>query len=287
MEESGTSVFSKGASVEVRSDEPGFVGAWFEASVVRKVKKKQLSVEYAELVEENDVSKPLREIVDLSSVRPRPPPVGAKREFSVGDKVEAFFNDGWWVGDVVRVLDEAIYVVKFLDDEELEMKETDLRARLDWVDGQWVHPSKGNLELKICKGKVVEVCSDEEGFQGAWFTATVIGPAKKNNFLVEYHTLRTDDETRLLREKIHSHHIRPPPPAIKVEKFCILEEVDAFYNDGWWVGVISKVLKGLKYIVYFRQTMEELEFRHSDLRLHQDWINGRWVRASQALRLSD
>ncbi|KAK7852101.1 hypothetical protein CFP56_040084 [Quercus suber] len=27
---------------------------------------------------------------------------------------------------------------------------------------------------------------------------------------------------------------------------------------------------------------EEIEFKHSDLRLHQDWIDGKWIMASQA-----
>ncbi|XP_068660305.1 DUF724 domain-containing protein 8-like [Aristolochia californica] len=142
MEESGTPVFSEGAAVEVCSDEPGFFGAWFEATVLRKIRKRRLSVEYDELVEEDDESKPLREVVDLSSVRPCPPPVGANRKFAVHDKVEAFLNDGWWVGEVARVVDEARYIVKFVDDEQLEIKEADLRIRLDWVDGQWVHPSR-------------------------------------------------------------------------------------------------------------------------------------------------
>ncbi|KAI3737003.1 hypothetical protein L2E82_26995 [Cichorium intybus] len=37
-----------------------------------------------------------------------------------------------------------------------------------------------SVELEICnkdrfnKGAMVEVCSDEDGFQGAWFAATVI-----------------------------------------------------------------------------------------------------------------
>ncbi|KAG9457761.1 hypothetical protein H6P81_002269 [Aristolochia fimbriata] len=278
--------FAKGDSVEIRTDEPGFTGAWFEGTIVVRSKRKQLTVEYRDLLDDDGV-KPLQEIVDVSTLRPRRPPERGDRVFAVGDKVEALYNEGWWVGEVIGDLGDERYVVKFIDDSELIIRKADLRTRLDWVDGEWVHPPGGSFELKICKGKTVEVCSDEEGFLGAWFTATVIGPVKKNKFLVEYHTLKTDDDSGFLREQIPSQHIRPAPPAIEIKKFCLLEEVDAFYNDAWWVGVISKVLKGGKYIVFFRQTMEELQFRHSDLRLHQDWIDGRWVRASQALKLRD
>lgn len=138
--------------------------------------------------------------------------------------------------------------------------------------------------MDIGRGKMVEVSSDEEGFLGAWFTATVLESMGKNKFLVQYHNLKTDDETQLLTETVDALHIRPTPPEIPVDgEFRNLEEVDASHNDGWWVGVISKVLDGRRYMVYFRQWKEEMEFGHDDLRLHQDWINGRWVRASTKL----
>lgn len=107
-------------------------------------------------------------------------------------------------------------------------------------------------------------------------------PVGKDKFLVEYQNLRTDDDKHFLREEIDTLHIRPTPPEnLMVGRFNLLEEVDSFYNDGWWVGVISRVLSGSKYIVYFRGTNEELEFHHSELRLHQEWIDGKWVMASQ------
>ena len=85
-----------------------------------------------------------------------------------------------------------------------------------------------------------------------------------------------------LREEFDTLHIRPcPPETLVVDRLSRFEEVDAFYNDGWWVGVISMVLGGSKYLVYFRDTDEEIEFKHSDLRLHQDWIDGKWIMASQ------
>jgi hypothetical protein len=68
-----------------------------------------------------------------------------------------------------------------------------------------------------------------------------------------------------------------------VDRFNQLEEVDALYNDGWWVGIVSKVL-GKKYMVYFRGTNEELEFNHDDLRLHHEWINGKWILANQEFK---
>lgn len=126
-------------------------------------------------------------------------------------------------------------------------------------------------------GTLVEVSSDEEGFVGAWFAATVVEPKGKDKFIVQYQSLRTDDDSDFLKEEIDILHIRPHPPVHVCHHFGLLHEVDAFYNDGWWVGVISKVLSNSRYVVYFRNSNEELEFPHSELRLHQDWINGKWV----------
>jgi len=135
---------------------------------------------------------------------------------------------------------------------------------------------------KFSKGTAVEVSSDEDGFQGAWFTATVINARGQDKYLVEYKSLRTEDDTDYLREEVDIQHVRPRPPnAVMIDSFDLNEEVEAFCNDGWWEGVISKVVKGSRYKVYFKGTKDEVEFQHSDLRPRQDWIEGTWVRASQ------
>ncbi|XP_039168383.1 protein AGENET DOMAIN (AGD)-CONTAINING P1-like [Eucalyptus grandis] len=126
------------------------------------------------------------------------------------------------------------------------------------------------------KGKTVEVGSDEKGYEGSWFSAIVIDYIG----LVEYLTLKTDDKTEPLREEAYSRYIRPYPPHLPARRFKQLGKVDAWYNDGWWVGVISKVLKGSSYVVYFSTSNEELNFNESNLRLHHDWSDGKWVIAS-------
>ncbi|KAG6402201.1 hypothetical protein SASPL_139076 [Salvia splendens] len=42
----------------------------------------------------------LREFVDLTSVRPTPPPQKASKRFEVNDVVEAYYKGGWWEGVV-------------------------------------------------------------------------------------------------------------------------------------------------------------------------------------------
>ncbi|KAI3500850.1 hypothetical protein L1887_36676 [Cichorium endivia] len=110
---------------------------------------------------------------------------------------------------------------------------------------------------RLNKGALVEVCSDKDGFQGAWFAATVINQVSSRNCLIEYKSLKNDEDTEFLTKVVDSNHIRPHLVHEVVNHFCVLEEVDALYNDGWWVGVISKVVGKQKYMVYFRGIMKK------------------------------
>lgn len=122
--------------------------------------------------------------------------------------------------------------------------------------------------------------SDEEGFHGAWFQGTVV-KSVGHKFLVEYDALKDDDEITPLKETIGEEHIRPSPPAIPVTNgFKVLDEIDAYTNDGWWVGVVSEVLGDQKYKVYFKAYKEQNDFEVEQLRRHCDWVGGRWMQAS-------
>uniref|UniRef100_A0A2P2M7H0 Uncharacterized protein MANES_09G178400 n=1 Tax=Rhizophora mucronata TaxID=61149 RepID=A0A2P2M7H0_RHIMU len=139
---------------------------------------------------------------------------------------------------------------------------------------------------KFSQGMLVEVSSDEDGFEGAWFAATIVDAVGKDKYLVQYQSLRMEDDADFLREEIDILHIRPSPPeTLVLDCFKLMEEVDALYNDAWWVGVVTKVHHDSRYTVYFKDTKEELIFEHTDLRPHQDFINGKWVMPSKVLRL--
>lgn len=133
------------------------------------------------------------------------------------------------------------------------------------------------------KGAAVEISSDEDDFRGAWFMGTVINRSKtkeKNKVFVEYKTLMSDqDETKFLREKVDIIQLRPPAPRETWRtRFSLGEEVDAYYYDGWWEGVITRIdQESGKYWVYFRGTREELGFEATELRVHREWVNGEWV----------
>ncbi|CAK9145703.1 unnamed protein product [Ilex paraguariensis] len=284
--------FSKGTMVEVNSDKEGYRGSWYTAVIVGLVGNNKLLVEY-QMLKRNDGSELLTEEVDVSCVRPCPPGIQQLDRYEQHEQVDAWYNSGWWVGHIAKILNELKYRVIFGTlKEESVFEHCRLRPHQEWIEGRWVAASKSQefkIKIKCCgrksepnfnKGMPVEVKSDEEGYQGSWYTAVTMGSIGIDKFLVEYQTLKTDDESELLKEKADASYMRPcPPEIVRVNRFQMLENVDAWYNDGWWMGLISKVLDGLKYAVYFWTTKEELVFEHANLRPHQEWIDGKWVLA--------
>ncbi|KAJ4969552.1 hypothetical protein NE237_016253 [Protea cynaroides] len=140
--------FKEGAEVEVRSDEDGFRDGWFEAIVIYppskspSKRKRRFLVEYLTLVEDEGASKPLREYVDASNVRPRPP-IRSDHSFDLHDVVDAYHNDGWWRGVITMVVDNSRFFIFFPNsNEELEFLKSDLRVHLVWKEGEWFRPKK-------------------------------------------------------------------------------------------------------------------------------------------------
>lgn len=132
-------------------------------------------------------------------------------------------------------------------------------------------------EMKFSEGMLVEVTSYEQGFEASWFIAVIVKPLENEKYLVEYRTLRTDDQTEYLREEAHASCIRYPPPVIRrVKPFEFLERVDAWAKSGWWEGHIVQVLNGCLYTVHFPYTNEDMVLEHHNLRPHQEWIDGKW-----------
>ncbi|KAJ1420831.1 Agenet-like domain [Sesbania bispinosa] len=316
------SKFKKGGIVEVSNDDEGYKGAWFIATIVDIIGKDMFLVEYRDLTTD-DGTQLLKEETNSGFIRPCPPEVPTVGSFKQFQEVDAWYNDGWWEGLVLEVLNRRECLVSFMHRDVLKFENSKLRPHQDWIDGKWVMSSKTSSELvekfgdvmprakslignklilkyrkprdvmerttntkdkfvlHFCKGADIEVRSDEEGYQGSWYAAIVVDYLQNGKYLVEYLTLKTDDLTEQLKEEADASDIRPYPPDISQDyRFALHEWVDAWYNDGWWVGQISSVLRNFKYMVYFWPTKEELEFEHYNLRPHQEWIDGRWVRAS-------
>lgn len=126
-------------------------------------------------------------------------------------------------------------------------------------------------------GQLVEAYADGKGY-GVWFQAIVIENCNDGWFQVKYDNLVDDDGETSLTEKVHGQIIRPRPPTIlEIDRFAKSEKVEALYEGDWWEGVISSVLINDRYKVFFKGTGCEEPFRHSELRVCQEWKNGKWV----------
>ncbi|CAN4106534.1 unnamed protein product [Withania somnifera] len=272
----------QGSTVEVTSDEEGFKGVWFEGIVLGvSSKKKKVLVEYKSIVANENGSEPLKELVNISFVRPVPP-VELVESFDLNDVVDASYKDGWWTGVVTRVLDDFRYHITFSNPpDELEFGVSELRLHKQWVKGNWVLPGKQRTDsLMFSVGKNVEVSFDKDDCCDAWFPSKVVEHCENGSFLVErYQTV--DKKASIDKITVDSSHIRPLPPHIKRKKFNLLEKVDAFYDLAWWSGIITRELADSRYIVFFKHTKEEKELNDSDLRPHMDWKDGQWFTTSR------
>ncbi|KAK5770170.1 hypothetical protein PVK06_046320 [Gossypium arboreum] len=120
------------------------------------------------------------------------------------------------------------------------------------------------------QGDKVEVCSKEEGFLGSYYQAKILSPLNDNTlYRVQYKNLvEEEDQTRPLVEIVSADEV-----------FHYLDSVDAFDNDGWWVGKITG-RQGSKYWVYFETTRDEIAYPVSRLRHHLEWRDGHWILAN-------
>ncbi|KAL6545876.1 hypothetical protein OROGR_009750 [Orobanche gracilis] len=124
----------------------------------------------------------------------------------------------------------------------------------------------------------VEVASKEPGFEGSYYEATVVAEyGGQQGYIVEYHNLVNDDYSGMLREVATAAEVRPTPPDIPVSGFKLYDLVDAFDNDGWWVGRITGRTCN-EYSVYFEiSSKDTFVYDIKKLRLHQEWVDGKWV----------
>lgn len=143
-----------------------------------------------------------------------------------------------------------------------------------------------SLESASCRTKNarVEVTSEEEGFTGAWFLAKIIDPyprKKPNHVYIQYETLLDEKSSKPLKEFVNSSLVRPIPPQerTKVQAFQLNDVVDGFYKDGWWTGVITNVFEeNTRFEVTFSNPPDLIVFGAEDLRVHRDWVRGKWIR---------
>ncbi|GLJ08124.1 hypothetical protein SUGI_0081710 [Cryptomeria japonica] len=98
--------------------------------------------------------------------------------------------------------------------------------------------------MEVSVGMKVKVCSEEEGFRGAWFEGAIIAFGNdihdKNTFFFQYENFITDDSNgEALVEEVYLKNMRPIPPYKKMlidfSPGFVVEELG---TDCWWRGII-------------------------------------------------
>ncbi|KAI5565037.1 hypothetical protein BDE02_14G098100 [Populus trichocarpa] len=299
--QTSTVFFNKGEEVEVSSEQEGFRGAWYLATILdfptpsqpqsASEKKRKAIVQYKTLVTE-DGPAPLLEQVDPQLIRPLPPQDSLKNGgvFQENEAIDASLRYGWWSGVVKKVLDRGARYMVYFDNppDVLDFDAKDLRIHLDWVDGKWVRPEMQQQATGsvFSSGTEVEVNLEKDNVRDIWLPAVVVKENEDRTFLVKCQSSWNSDEAGTMKTIVDSLHIRPTPPHAD-RNYELLERVDAHYGSGWRSGVITKLLAGRRYNVFFKQGNEDRELSQSKIRPHMEWVDGKWISKKEVRILSD
>uniref|UniRef100_A0ACD5W772 Uncharacterized protein n=1 Tax=Avena sativa TaxID=4498 RepID=A0ACD5W772_AVESA len=263
-----------GTEVEVRVDDDGFHGSWFEAIVDGflpargRGSRARYTVTYTHLLSD-DSGGTLVEPFPPTHIRPRPPPPSTPVPVRLHDIVEAFHNDGWWSGILLATdpLTAAFPVTR----EVITFKDPQhVRPRRDYVDGQWV-PSQAAVSVKPKRavrvyevGDKVEVVRDREIYGYSWFPATVAKVVDKLSYLVEYSDLEEEEGGGKAVEYLHCLFIRPDvehTPRDSEFRLGPGAAVEAYCDGAWSPGVVKKAIGEGEYEVIIDGKEEELSLK--------------------------
>ncbi|CAA7014295.1 unnamed protein product [Microthlaspi erraticum] len=292
---------AKDCEVEVSSEDEGFKGAWYRAILQEnptKSGRKKLQICYMTLVDE-DGSSLLTELVEQRLIRPVPPEDPNPNngvDFEEGSVVDADLKDGWWTGVVVKKMaDDDKFLVYFDHPPDLmQFQRKQLRTHLDLIGSEWVRPENKELSKSLSRsGTMVEVSCKIDKLEDVWVPALIVkednDDDEQKRFIVKCcddksFTFDGDDDAKPNILAVDLCNVRPKPPPCFVEKYDLLDRVDAFRGGlGWRQGLVRRILSEERYIVSFVATKEESVFKHSNLRLSQDWEDGVWLQQPKSL----
>ncbi|PWZ37519.1 hypothetical protein Zm00014a_029470 [Zea mays] len=248
-----------GTEVEVRIDDDGFHGTWFEATVLDFAPARgyrnpaRYTVKYVHLLADDEGA--LSEPFAPSQIRPRPPPLSSPPRFQLHDIVEAFHNEGWWSGIVVSAPDAtgAGVTVSFpITREVIEFPSSLVRPRRDYVAGDWI-PSRvamvlrPNRAVKVYEvGEKVEVLRNRDVYGNSWFPATVRVVVDDLSYVVEYFDLEEGKGgSEKATEYLHWWFIRPAvehSPSKREFQLGPGAAVEAYCDGAWSLGVVTRVV---------------------------------------------
>ncbi|XP_049409174.1 protein AGENET DOMAIN (AGD)-CONTAINING P1-like [Solanum stenotomum] len=143
-----TKVFQKGDEVEVASQVYGFIGSYYEATIVSSIGAYHYRIKYKNLLTD-DESAPLEEMFTSAAIRPVPPhqdETMSENGFRLYDMVNVFANDGWWFGFISGKIGEEYYVYFPTTADNIAYPRHVLRFHQEWSNGKWiVLPRQGKI----------------------------------------------------------------------------------------------------------------------------------------------
>ncbi|KAH9315926.1 hypothetical protein KI387_024553, partial [Taxus chinensis] len=152
----------------------------------------------------------------------------------------------------------------------------------------------GQASVSFDIGDRVELLSQDSGIRGCWFRCKVVSK-QLHHLKVCYEDVQNEDESDNLKEWVLASRvavpdkleiripgrlaIRPCPSENEISSNIVIgTAVDAWWNDGWWEGVVVMIKEPLAGVhVYFPGENETSIFKIKDLRISRDWVNNKWT----------
>ncbi|PQQ00957.1 DUF724 domain-containing protein 7 [Prunus yedoensis var. nudiflora] len=146
------SIFSPGTAVEVNLNKEHLFCAWFPAIYLGELGVNSFLLQY-----KSSNNCDVKVVVGGKQIRPQPPKL-AERDFRLLEKVDAFGDMGWCVGEIKKVITEKEYMVSLKFTEEVKQySQSDLRPHMYWTYGRWITMINGKWVPYFKKTKQQQV----------------------------------------------------------------------------------------------------------------------------------
>jgi hypothetical protein len=140
--------------------------------------------------------------------------------------------------------------------------------------------AKYTERMGLKKGMKVEIRSNEEGYEGAWFEGIVKTISRRKGSCKIHLEKFVTDEGEPLVEKVRLSNVRPIPPHRRLP-LPLFEglSVEAYDKDCWWRGFIFEKVccKKERWLVYFPDTKTFEAYPLSAFRPAQECERGNWT----------
>ncbi|XP_034198017.1 DUF724 domain-containing protein 3-like isoform X5 [Prunus dulcis] len=131
-------IFSHGTAVEINLNEGNLLYAWFPAIYLGELGVNSFLLQY-----KSSNNRDVKVVVNGHQIRPQPPKSG-KRDFNLMEMVDAFYDMGWWVGEITQILTEEKYMVRSKFTKQVkECSPSELRPHVEWTERGWITKING------------------------------------------------------------------------------------------------------------------------------------------------